>query len=211
MRISCPFSNRSKSGCPVRLTPFHWERGDTCGLQRLRGAGVQYDCLPPTNDIADRNLRGTDRPGAEGGGETIDCHALEASSFAESRTVCRLCVPRVTGNPAPVRIVHHHPARAHEVAARALDGEVVDGDDRVAAADLRDRGRARDALRGHRADGVALGEVAGGDPAAVACEVLARAVARVERLSSPLLINPRVTRDAEEVFRDTHAHIHVVL
>jgi len=84
-------------------------------------------------------------------------------------------------------VVHHHPARADEVAARALDGEVVDGDDRVAGADLRDRGRARDALRGHRADGVALGEVAGGDPAAVACEVLAcavlaRAVARVERL-----------------------------
>jgi len=96
-------------------------------------------------------------------------------------------IDKLTGSaaatlPAPIRIVHHHPARAHEVAARALDGEVVDGDDRVAGADLRDRGRARDALRGHRADGVALGEVAGGDPAAVARAILARAVARVERL-----------------------------
>ena len=69
--------------------------------------------------------------------------------------------------PTPVRVVHHHPARADEVAAGASDGEVVDGRDRVAGADLRDRGRARDALRGHRAEGVALGEVPGGDPAAV--------------------------------------------
>ena len=47
----------------------------------------------------------------------------------------------------------------------------------MTAADLRDRGRARDALRGHRADGVARGEVAGGDPVALACAVM-----RVERL-----------------------------
>ena len=69
--------------------------------------------------------------------------------------------------PTPVRVVHHHPARADEVAAGASDGEVVDGRDRVTGVDLRDRGRACDALRGHRADGVALGEVPGGDPAAV--------------------------------------------
>jgi hypothetical protein len=37
----------------------------------------------------------------------------------------------------------------------------------VAGADLGDGRGAGDALRGHRADGVALGEVPGGDPAAV--------------------------------------------
>jgi len=63
--------------------------------------------------------------------------------------------------------VHHHPARADEVAARASDGQVVDGRDRVAGADLRDGRGAGDAVRGHRAEGVALGEVPGGDPAAV--------------------------------------------
>ncbi len=106
------------------------------------------------------------------------CASLANAPFGDGSLEGDRIGPRDGGiGPASVRIVHHHPARADEVSARALDGEVVDGDDRVAAADLRDRGRARDALRGHRADGVALGEVAGGDPAAVGCAVL-----RVERL-----------------------------
>ena len=66
-------------------------------------------------------------------------------------------------------VVHHHPARADEVAAGASDGEVVDGRDRVAGADLGDGRGAGDALGGHRADGVPLGEVACCDPATVNC------------------------------------------
>ena len=62
------------------------------------------------------------------------------------------------------RIVHHHPARAHEVACGALDVEVVH--------DLGPRVR-RDADdgRGARAgrDGVAREELGGADPAAARC------------------------------------------
>ena len=65
--------------------------------------------------------------------------------------------------------MHHHPAPTDEVAARASDGEVVDGCDRVAGADLGDGRGAGDALGGHRADGVPLGEVACCDPATVNC------------------------------------------
>jgi hypothetical protein len=84
--------------------------------------------------------------------------------------------------------VHHHPARADEVAAGASDGEVVDGRDRVAGADLGDGRGAGDAVRGCRANRVAFGEVPGGDPAAVN---------GLERLESRRLVHPRVTRDAE--------------
>ena len=81
-----------------------------------------------------------------------------------SRQIAPTTARRTLRRLAARRIVHHHPARAHEVACGALDVEVVH--------DLGPRVR-RDADdgRGARAgrDGVAREELGGADPAAARC------------------------------------------
>ena len=89
------------------------------------------------------------------------------------------------------RIVHHHPARAHEVACGALDVEVVH--------DLGPRVR-RDADdgRGARAgrDGVAREELGGADPAAARC---AERLVERDVLGVAAEVEPLAREDEERV------------
>jgi hypothetical protein len=100
-------------------------------------------------------------------------------------------IPSLLRRLAARRIVHHHPARAHEVACGALDVEVVH--------DLGPRVR-RDADdgRGARAgrDGVAREKLGGADPAAARC---AERLVERDVLGVAAEVEPLAREDEERV------------